>query len=79
MANRYMKICPALLISRERPTDTGMRYPLILIRMAIIILSVVSDSLQPHGLKPIRLLCPWNSLGKNTGVGIAIPFSKGSS
>ena len=24
--------------------------------------SVVSDSLQPHGLEPIRLLCPWNSL-----------------
>ena len=21
--------------------------------------SVVSDSLQPHGLKPARLLCPW--------------------
>ena len=30
---------------------------------------VVSDSLQPHGLQPVRLLCPWNSLGKNTGVG----------
>ena len=27
------------------------------------------DSLQPHGLEPSRLLCPWNSLGKNTGVG----------
>ena len=27
--------------------------------------SVVSDSLQPHGLQPTRLLCP----GKNTGVG----------
>ena len=27
-----------------------------------------SDSLQSHGLKPTRLLCPWNSLG-NTGVG----------
>ena len=26
------------------------------------------DSLQHHGLKPTRLLCPWNSLGKNTGV-----------
>ena len=26
--------------------------------------SFVSDSLQPHGL-----LCPWNSPGKNTGVG----------
>ena len=33
--------------------------------------SVVSDSLQPdgHGLQPTRLLCPWDSLGKNTGVG----------
>ena len=31
--------------------------------------SVASDSLQPHGLSPARLLCPWNFLGKNTGVG----------
>ena len=31
--------------------------------------SVVSDSFQPHGLQPGRLLCPWNSVGKNTGVG----------
>ena len=31
--------------------------------------SVMSDSLQPHGLQPSRLLCPWNSQGKNTGVG----------
>ena len=31
--------------------------------------SVVSDSLQPHGLWPTRLLCPRNSPGKNTGVG----------
>ena len=31
--------------------------------------SVVSDSLLLHGLQPSRLLCPWNSLGKNTGVG----------
>ena len=31
--------------------------------------SVVSDSLWPHGLSPIRLLCPWNSPGKNTRVG----------
>ena len=30
---------------------------------------VVSDSLPPHGPLPIRLLCPWNSPGKNTGVG----------
>ena len=31
--------------------------------------SVVSDSSRPHGLKPPRLLCPWDFLGKNTGVG----------
>ena len=29
--------------------------------------SVVSDFFWPHGL--VRLLCPWNSPGKNTGVG----------
>ena len=31
--------------------------------------SVVSDSSQPHGLQLTRLLCSWNSPGKNTGVG----------
>ena len=28
-----------------------------------------SNSLQPHGLQPARLLCPWDSPGQNTGVG----------
>ena len=36
--------------------------------------SVMSRSLQPHGL-----FCPWNSPGQNTGVRIAVPFSRGSS
>ena len=31
--------------------------------------SVMSISLQPHGLQPTRLLCPWDSPGKNAGVG----------
>ena len=31
--------------------------------------SVVSDALQPRGLQPTRLLCPWDSPGKNPGVG----------
>ena len=30
---------------------------------------VVSDSLQPHGLQPTRLLCPWDFPGKSTGLG----------
>ena len=32
-------------------------------------LSVVSGSVRPHGLQPASLLCPWDSPGKNTGVG----------
>ena len=31
--------------------------------------SLVSNSLQPHRLQPAKLLCPWDSPGKNTGVG----------
>ena len=31
--------------------------------------SLVSDSSRSHGLQPTRLLCPWDSLGKSTGVG----------
>ena len=31
--------------------------------------SVVSSSLQPQGLSPAKLLCPWDSPGKGTGVG----------
>ena len=27
------------------------------------------DSVLPHGLQPARLLCQWDSPGKNTGVG----------
>ena len=31
--------------------------------------SVLSNSLRPQGLRSARLLCPWDSLGNNTGVG----------
>ena len=40
--------------------------------------SVVSDSLQLHGLQPVRLLCPWNSPNQNTGVD-SHSLSRGSS
>ena len=29
----------------------------------------MSDSVQPYRRQPTRLLCPWDSPGKNTGVG----------
>ena len=31
--------------------------------------SVASDSVTPRGLWPTRLLCPWDSPGRDTGVG----------
>ena len=36
--------------------------------MCVSVCSVMSDSLGPRGLSPPRLLCPWNSPGKNTRV-----------
>ena len=38
-------------------------------RRAYKVTLVMSDTLQPRGLQPARLLCPWDSPGKNTGVG----------
>lgn len=35
----------------------------------VISLSVVFNSLSPHGLQPARLFCPWNFTGKNPGAG----------
>ena len=37
--------------------------------VVIYSLSCVQFFLWPHRLQPIRLLCPWDSPGKNTGVG----------
>ena len=37
------------------------------VRHACSVSSVMCDSLQPHGLEPASLLCPWDSLGKKTG------------
>ena len=38
-------------------------------RTCVYVCSVVSNSLQPYGPQPTRLLCPWDSTGKNTRVG----------
>ena len=40
----------------------------IYICCAVLSHSVISNSLGFHGLQPSRLLCPWHSPGKNTGV-----------
>ena len=34
----------------------------------------MSDSVRPHRQQPTRLPCPWDSPGKNTGVGCHFPL-----
>ena len=41
--------------------------PCVCVCVCVCALSCIS--LQPHGLQPTRLLYPWDSPGKNTGVG----------
>ena len=38
-------------------------------RRGVLIHSVLSDTVQPHGLQPARLLCPCVFSGKNMGLG----------
>ena len=35
---------------------------------------LVTQSVGHHGLEPTGLLCPWDSPGKNTGVGCHFPL-----
>ena len=48
---------------------TGSQHQQMLALLAPFVCSIVSDSLQCHGLYSAWLLCPWNSPGKNTRVG----------
>ena len=41
----------------------------IILRFLLFSRQVMSNSLWPRGLQPTRLLCPWDSPGKNAGVG----------
>ena len=47
---------------------SGLPFP-SLIYCCCCVASVVSDSVRPHRWQPTRLPHPWDSPGKNTGVG----------
>ena len=56
--------------SQEKMSTCPSTLPFIISLLGDSVQSVMFNSLQPHGLyKAHRLFCPWNSLGKNTGVG----------
>ena len=53
-------------------TDTAPRRSVFCVYETLCVCSVtslMSDPLWPRGLWPARLLCPWDSPGKNTGLG----------
>ena len=53
-------------------TSKFLKFPKVWVCVCVCVCvscSVVSDSLWTHGLWLARVLCPWNSPGKNTGVG----------
>ena len=46
-----------------------LKFIKFLLCMYVLSHSLMPNSLRPHGLQSIRLLCPWNFPGKNTRVG----------
>ena len=56
----------ALLLTSQVTRHTLLQYVLVLL---LQVTSVVSDSVRPHRRQPTRLRRPWDSPGKNTGVG----------
>ena len=60
-SNLGLPHCRQMLLPPEPSSPTLL--------LLLLVTSVMSDSLRPHGLQPTRLLRPWDSPGKNTGVG----------
>ena len=58
--------------SHKLVQEACLLYPCVhrlLLLLLLLSRSVVSDSVQPHRQQPTRLPRPWDSPGKNTGVG----------
>ena len=59
----YFCLCYLFIVSCRRS--------LVVVRGAysLVVVQGLLIGLRPHGRQPARLLCPWNSPYKNTGVG----------
>ena len=58
-----------MLATGSHPVGTGASTPLEAGCCCCQVTSVMSDSVWPHRRQPTRLPRPWDSPGKNTGVG----------
>ena len=61
----YLKLEILLLCQ----VSTAVFQSCVCVCVCACVCSAMSNSLPPHGLQPTRLLHPWDSPGKNTGVG----------
>ena len=61
-------LCDAMNCSPPGSSVRGILQARILVYFVLVAQSCPT-LLQPHRLQPARLLCPWDSPGKNTGVG----------
>ena len=59
-------LCHIILISEILTLKLLVFIPTLLL---LLLSCFVSDSVRPHRWQPTRLPCPWDSPGKNTGVG----------
>ena len=66
VANLLLKAVPK---KKEKRTGVQFLLPHCPVCACTVRRSVVSNSLQPRRRQPARLLCPWDSAGKNTGGG----------
>ena len=57
--------CNMKILKLDKESNFHLQHPWV---WESVSYSIMSDSLQPHGLQPAMLLCPWNSSGKNTRV-----------
>ena len=58
----------ALCFFCSNSQSTGLTSVPVARKCVCVSCSVMSDSVQPHGLEPVWLLCRWNSPEKNTVV-----------
>ena len=68
LCNHRFYLVPERSFTQKKTPDTS-RVPPCSLCCCCQVASVMSDSVRPHGLQPTRLLRPWDSPGKNTGVG----------
>ena len=57
------------MISCGLEEGVGYNTPKLQTVLLLVVVQSLVQLLQPHGLQPASLLCPWDSSGKNIGVG----------